>query len=134
MTVPEDFWAAILRKDSDADAPANTMAFLDVSEASIGSGGFGIDWIDWKSGPFNWYHQPGERHGRGANLSFVDGHVEGHRWLFTPKRFVSDVSATYNSPVANGLDRQDLMWIVDRTHLGQYRKRVLGLPKTSQGH
>ncbi len=73
---------------------------------------------------YSWLHQPGERHGRGANLSFLDGHVDGHRWLFTPKRYVPGSG----SPPVNALDRQDLMWLLDRTHQGQYRKRELGVP------
>ncbi|MBI3418441.1 MAG: prepilin-type N-terminal cleavage/methylation domain-containing protein [Verrucomicrobia bacterium] len=117
----------VLRRDFDAYAPASNFAFLDLSEASINSGAWDF-WFpgpeNWKFGPFSWGQQPGERHGKGANLSFLDGHVESHRWLFTPKRFVSD----QGFPPANKLDLQDLMWLIDRTHLGQYRKRELGLP------
>jgi len=113
-----------LRRDFDAYDPASNFGFLDVSEASIMAGGFGFAWDDWKRGPFYWFNQPGERHGKGANLSFLDGHVEGHRWRFTPKRFVPNATP----PPINDLDRQDLMWLIDRMHVGQYRKRVLGLP------
>lgn len=113
-----------LRSDFDAYDPSSNFGFLDISEASITSGGFGFGWGDWKRGPFYWVTQPGDRHGRGANLSFLDGHVAPHRWLFTPKRYAP---GGMNAP-QNPLDRQDLMWIIDRMHLGQYRKGVLGLP------
>jgi prepilin-type N-terminal cleavage/methylation domain-containing protein/prepilin-type processing-associated H-X9-DG protein len=122
---PEAEQGGNLRSDFEAYDPASNFGFLDVSEASIRSGGFGIaSEVDWKRGPFYWVHKPGDRHARGANLSFLDGHVEGHRWLFTKERYVPD---EINRP-ENELDRQDLMWTYDRTHLGQYRKRVLGLP------
>ncbi|MBI3418128.1 MAG: hypothetical protein HY043_22800 [Verrucomicrobia bacterium] len=60
---------------------------------------------------------PGERHGRGANLSFLDGHVDFHRWKFTPKRFVSP-----GQPPVNALDLQDLTWLHERTHIGIWLK------------
>jgi prepilin-type processing-associated H-X9-DG protein len=97
----------------------------DVSEASINQASFGFGFDDLKKGQFYWIQKPGERHGRGANLSFLDGHVDGHRWLFTPKSFNN--TWDYSTPV-NPLDREDLMWLVDRMHVGQYRKRLLGLP------
>ena len=119
----------ILRKDFDAYDPASNFCFLDISEASIEDGGFSFgingDFIKGDRSSFYWVSQPGERHGKGANLSFLDGHVERHRWLFTPKR---SNSPEVGSPPVNDLDRQDLMWIIDRSHIGQLRKRVLGLP------
>jgi prepilin-type N-terminal cleavage/methylation domain-containing protein/prepilin-type processing-associated H-X9-DG protein len=120
---PEAEQGGNLRSDFDAYDPTSNFGFLDISEASITSGGFGFGWDDWKLGPFYWVTQPGERHSQGANLSFLDGHVGSHRWLFTPKRYVPGGM----NPPQNALDRQDLMWIIDRMHVGQYRKRVLGL-------
>jgi prepilin-type N-terminal cleavage/methylation domain-containing protein/prepilin-type processing-associated H-X9-DG protein len=114
-----------LRKESDAFNPTGQFGFLDISEATIQAGAFGIaDPDDWKRGPFYWIHQPGERHGRGANLSFLDGHVEARRWRFTPK---VHVPGGRNQP-QNADDLADLMWLKDRTQQGQYRRRVLGLP------
>ena len=114
-----------LRRESDAFNPSGQFGFLDISEATIQGGAFGIaDPEDWKDGPFYWIHQPGERHGRGANLSFLDGHVESHRWKFTPK---VHVPGARNKP-QNADDRADLMWLKDRTQLGQYVRRVLGKP------
>ena len=114
-----------LRSEFNSYDPSSNFGFLDVSEKSIQVGAFGFDFGDWKRGPFSWIHQPADRHGGGANLSYLDGHVGAHRWLFTPKRYVENSGA---NPPQNALDGQDLMWIVDRTHLGQYRKRLLGLP------
>jgi len=55
-----------------------------------------------------WLHLPGERHGDGANLTFLDGHVERHRWKFTPK---IAVSPSGHRPV-NELDLEDMRWLV----------------------
>jgi prepilin-type processing-associated H-X9-DG protein len=114
-----------LRRDFDVYDPSSNFGFLDVSEASINQAAFAFGYDDFKKGPHYWIQKPGERHGRGANLSFLDGHVDHHRWLFTPKSF--NGTWDYSAPV-NLEDREDQMWLIDRTHLGQYRKRVLGLP------
>src|SRR5262249_10341295 len=109
----------------DSYKPSSNFAFLDVSEVSIDHGGFGfaVDNPDKGPLPFGWLHQPGERHTRGANLSFLDGHVDYHRWEFTPKHFTSG-----GSPVANPLDDHDLFWLFNRSHAGQYANQLLGLP------
>jgi prepilin-type N-terminal cleavage/methylation domain-containing protein/prepilin-type processing-associated H-X9-DG protein len=115
----------VLRKESEIIKPSKQFGFLDTSEPSIHSGGFGISSShDWIKGPFYWIHQPGQRHGGGANLSFLDGHVEDHRWRFSPKIFVP-------GPIRephNEADLEDLLWLRDRTHLGQHARRVQGLP------
>ena len=116
---------AYLRRESEALNPTEQFGFLDISEATIQAGAFGIAEPEgWKHGPFYWVHQPGARHGRGANLSSLDGHVESHRWKFTPK---VHVPGGRNRP-ENDQDLADLMWLKDRTHEGQYRRRLPGLP------
>jgi prepilin-type processing-associated H-X9-DG protein len=117
---------AILLSEFNAFAPASNFCFLDELEQSIGDGGFGLAIPgSWLYGPWGWWNLPGERHGRGANLSFLDGHVASHRWLYTPKHMLVYEGLT---PVANDLDKRDLMWLMDRSHQGQLRLKILGLP------
>ncbi len=114
----------ILRRDFDAYNPAKVMGFLDVSEGSIDSGLFGVEIFDWKKGSFGWFHMPGERHNRGGNFSFIDGHAEHKRWLYPGKR---DRPAQSTPPV-NDLDRRDVNWVMNRNHVGQWRILREGLP------
>ena len=117
---------AVLFSEFNALAPASNYCFLDEAEQSIGDGAFGLaDVGSWLYGPWGWWNLPGERHGRGANLSFLDGHVASHRWLYTPKRMLGYQAST---PIANNLDNLDLMWLLDRSHEGQLREKILGLP------
>jgi len=124
-----------LLTDFTALSPVSNFGFLDESEESIGIGGFfaadlnfGIS--TWVNGPMEWRDLPGERHGRGANLSFLDGHVASHRWLYTPKRVLAYTwsEAQPNTPFANNLDQQDFWWVFNRKHCGQIRDQLLGLP------
>jgi prepilin-type processing-associated H-X9-DG protein/prepilin-type N-terminal cleavage/methylation domain-containing protein len=107
------------RHESHLRRPSVTYGFLDVKAETIDSGIFGLP------GPAaqteeelrrnlleldrnRWLHLPGERHAGGANLSFLDGHVEAHRWKFIPK---VPISPSGHRPV-NDLDLEDLRWLV----------------------
>ena len=115
-----------LLSDFNAYVPASNLCFLDESAQSICGGAFVLpNEGDWLHGPWQWGDLPGERHRGGANLSFLDGHVASHRWLYTPKVLMAPGTA---QPFANSLDQQDFMWLFDRTHEGQVREKILGLP------
>lgn len=93
------------------------FSFIDVSEESIDSGGFfllvgnGPNTVD----PLYWKSQPSSRHGKGANVAFLDGHVELKRWKFTPKRY----NAVAYFPVANKADAEDFEWLLERCPDGE---------------
>jgi prepilin-type N-terminal cleavage/methylation domain-containing protein/prepilin-type processing-associated H-X9-DG protein len=60
--------------------PVGLLAFLEVHEDEIMDTQFGIPVVpDWWSLGY-WWDIPANRHNRGANFSFADGHVEHWRW------------------------------------------------------
>jgi prepilin-type N-terminal cleavage/methylation domain-containing protein/prepilin-type processing-associated H-X9-DG protein len=102
--------------EHQAQAVANTFAFVCANEGTIEDGEFGFS-----GGGLNdldlwgWWRLPGERHTRGANLSFLDGHVEYHRWKFTPKPVRMGPVAPVAFFAVNEQDRADLLWLIERT-------------------
>lgn len=116
----------ILRKDSEAVHPASNFGFLDLSVGSINGGAFGIayDPGDWLKGPSGWVHRPSERHAQGASLSFLDGHVDSKTWRHPLRESDALGFAAPRGPK----DQADLVWLADRTYVGQIRKQTLGLP------
>jgi prepilin-type N-terminal cleavage/methylation domain-containing protein/prepilin-type processing-associated H-X9-DG protein len=57
--------------------PSQVWGFLEFSAAGhdYGSWDFYVDNLYHE-----WAHQPSDRHSRGCNLTFLDGHVEHYRW------------------------------------------------------
>ena len=89
-------------------APVRTFAFLDEHPESIDDGAFmcydRIHWTEPDAEPVfkTWWEMPADRHNRGCNLSFADGHVEHWRWKW-PKVFEE-----YDQRPANDFDTADL--------------------------
>jgi prepilin-type N-terminal cleavage/methylation domain-containing protein/prepilin-type processing-associated H-X9-DG protein len=79
--------------------PSDVFVFIDDNERTIDDGIFVI-------GRINWWDCPADRHNHGANLSFLDGHVEHHRW-----RGIRNAQ-NWTPPVlsAPGGDTQDYDW------------------------
>ncbi len=107
------------RNEAQLRRPSATYGFLDVKAETIDSGIFGMpgpaaqteeelrrNLLELPS--TRWLHLPGERHAGGANLSFLDGHVEAHRWKYTPK---ISISPSGHRPV-NEMDLEDMRWLV----------------------
>ena len=63
-------------RQADVPQPAGMFAFIDHHEDSLLGGGFEI----WESPSTSASQLPANRHGKGMNLSFLDGHVERKRW------------------------------------------------------
>jgi prepilin-type processing-associated H-X9-DG protein/prepilin-type N-terminal cleavage/methylation domain-containing protein len=57
-------------------APAGALVFLDESTTTLEDGYFAIR-VDQRI----WQNSPSDRHDRGANLSFADGHSQIYKWL-----------------------------------------------------
>ncbi len=83
---------------------AETFAFIDEHPDGIDDGVFAVNArymrVEWKD-------LPADRHNRGCNLSFLDGHADHWRWL-APKTF-----RHYNQRPANALDKEDLLKFQD---------------------
>ncbi len=74
-------------KLSEIAAPANVFAFIDENEKGIDDGVFITGYNNPSYGDVDAYYDlPADRHGRGANLSFLDGRVEHRPWR-APKLF-----------------------------------------------
>jgi prepilin-type N-terminal cleavage/methylation domain-containing protein/prepilin-type processing-associated H-X9-DG protein len=56
-----------------APGPTEVFVFIDDHENTVDDGIFVIGGRDW-------FDYPADRHRQGANLSFLDGHVESHHW------------------------------------------------------
>ena len=103
-------WALDGQETQVAAHTSKLFGFIDVSEDSIDSGSFFLAF--GPSGP-RWVHLPGQRHTRGANLSYLDGRVEYHRWRFVPK--IKRGNSFNSQPPANADDRRDAIWLSKRT-------------------
>ena len=90
----------------DRPSPVQVWTFLDGSEGTILGGPIAIWPIAQTAENRNWLYQPSDRHNRGANLSFADGHVAFKQWRW-PKR----LDPAQNTPAANALDLEDLRWL-----------------------
>ena len=73
--------------EASRPSPSQVFAYIDTHERGIVDATFGITQNDGGFYSDRWIDQPADRHNRGANLSFVDGHVEKWRWK-APKIFV----------------------------------------------
>ncbi len=81
-------------------SPSKAWVFIDENEDTMYDGHFGIYPAGF--GGNYWIDMPADRHNRGANLSFADGHVEHWRWAW-PKKF-----SRFLDPPVNAEDFKDM--------------------------
>lgn len=107
--LPRDYLQRMKTKVGQVTIPGPTdvYAFLDASERAINDGMFFVRPLGFSQGDRQWNDVPSDRHGQGANLSFIDGHVEHHRWRCPKPHNLFDA-------VKNDLDLQDLRWLQER--------------------
>jgi prepilin-type N-terminal cleavage/methylation domain-containing protein/prepilin-type processing-associated H-X9-DG protein len=101
---PSMFYPYSKQKLTQLRNPIQIFTFIDEQEQSIDDGTF-ITVFPGVAAPGNedhWGSLPADRHNRGCNVGFADGHAALRRWE-SPKRFKS-----YNQPTANAGDLKDL--------------------------
>ena len=101
--------------------PSRIFVFIEEHPDSIGDGYF-------LNNPevLEWHNLPASYHGGAANLSFADGHVESHRWLFgSTKPPPRPDAAGLPLPIPPG-ERADFDWLMERTSLEEYSEPVAG--------
>lgn len=76
-------------------SPSGALVFIDESSKTLEDTYFAIQ-VDNKV----WQNDPSDRHNRGANLSFADGHSEIYKWV-EPDTGKHD----YNAPARKPIDR-----------------------------
>ena len=80
-------------------SPSEALVFLDESSRTLEDGYFAIQ-VDNRV----WQNDPSDRHNRGANLTFADGHSEIYRWL-EPMTGKHAHDAPAQKPVDRDFDR-----------------------------
>lgn len=63
-------------KSSQINMPAQVFVFIDENSVSIDNGAIGVH----SPASDNYWNLPANRHNKGANLSFADGHAEHWKW------------------------------------------------------
>jgi len=89
------------RKTSDIvnPSPSGALVFLDESTITLEDAYFAIQ-VDNRV----WQNSPSDRHNRGANFAFADGHSEIYRWL-EPRTGKASWNAPAQTPVDRDFDR-----------------------------
>jgi prepilin-type N-terminal cleavage/methylation domain-containing protein/prepilin-type processing-associated H-X9-DG protein len=98
------WWIPTFRKYHEMiePPPSKVFVFVEVHEDGIFDAHFGIGSTNGGFHINHWGDLPADRHRRGANLSFADGHVEYWKWQW-PKVF-----QMWGQSVANEKELEDL--------------------------
>src|SRR5262245_39687257 len=91
----------VRKKYSDINdpAPSQALVFIDESSKTLEDGYFAIQ-VDNRV----WQNDPSDRHNRGANMAFADGHSEIYRW-FEPMTGKHGYDAPAKTPTDRDFDR-----------------------------
>lgn len=98
------------KKYSDiiAPHPSQALVFIDESSKTLEDTYFAIQ-VDNKV----WQNDPSDRHSRGANLSFADGHAEIYKWV-EPETGKHNYDAPAKKPVDRDFERLKVTIAVPR--------------------
>lgn len=92
-----------VRRMIQIPSPVLVFVFIDEHQDTIDDGFFGVQWAPSTS----WVNLPSDRHTRGANLSFADGHCLRYRWK------VPKPASLANQPASGPDDLADLRRLQD---------------------
>ena len=95
-------------KVSDMPKPAHVYVFLDEHPDTLNDGFFMNRWEELR-----WGNLPASFHNGAANLSFADGHVEGHRWILPDTKRPAEKGGAGGTFVPSG--PADYDWLKERT-------------------
>jgi prepilin-type N-terminal cleavage/methylation domain-containing protein/prepilin-type processing-associated H-X9-DG protein len=96
-------------KTTQVPEPSRIFVFIEEHPDSVNDGYF-IDQL----GTYRWMDLPASWHGGAVNLSFSDGHSEGHRWRFAstqPSARPDGAGLPFSIPAA---ERGDFDWLMAR--------------------
>lgn len=93
---------------SDVPKPSETYVFLDEHPDTINDGFFMNRWAE-----YNWGNVPAGYHDGAANLSFVDGHAETHKWVDAETLKPAEKGGT--GGVFPAVARNDYDWLRDHS-------------------
>jgi prepilin-type N-terminal cleavage/methylation domain-containing protein/prepilin-type processing-associated H-X9-DG protein len=96
--MPAGTESSVVSKYSAVSRPASTFSFLDENENTIEDGVY----LLFRDPDETWQNAPSDRHSRGMNLSFTDGHCEFWKWRYS-KQMLFKAEAYVNND-----DLQDL--------------------------
>jgi len=87
-----------------APGPSGLWVLVDEDARNLNDGAFAFGMVRAQ-----WFDIPGTYHDGGCGFTFADGHSESHHWRYpSPKQ-------GKQAPVANEQDRQDWLWMRERT-------------------
>ena len=95
-------------KVSEMPKPANVYVFLDEHPDTLNDGFFMNRWDELR-----WGNLPASFHNGAANLSFADGHVDGHRWILPDTKRPSVKGGAGGTFVPTGAIDYD--WLKERS-------------------
>ena len=98
QNLPPSAFVGLATRYSGISHPSTVFVFLDENEKTINDGIF----VLFRDPDQIWRDAPSDRHSRGMNLSFADGHCEHWKWR-APKQMEVE-----GEPVASADDLQDL--------------------------
>jgi prepilin-type N-terminal cleavage/methylation domain-containing protein/prepilin-type processing-associated H-X9-DG protein len=102
-------------KSAQVPDPSRIFVFIEEHPDSIYDGYF----LNKGEKP-EWWHLPASYHEGAANLSFADGHVETHKWLFGSTRQPARADVLEFPIPIPPAEQGDFNWLMWRTSLKQY--------------